>query len=137
VSKIRLAGEEAKVMDDQVAHGYRRPHGHAASAAASVPETASVVGECQEALDTLYHFLDGELTEERRHQIQHHLDDCSPCLEAFDFEAELKIVIARRCRETVPEGLRIRIQVALRDASDSFPGPVEGAQVHLNPDQHW
>ncbi|MHB1536016.1 MAG: mycothiol system anti-sigma-R factor [Acidimicrobiales bacterium] len=73
--------------------------------------------ECQEALDTLYHYLDGELTPEKRYQIQHHLDECSPCLEAFDFEAELKVVIARRCRDQVPESLRLRVAQALADAS--------------------
>jgi mycothiol system anti-sigma-R factor len=79
--------------------------------------------ECQEALDTLYHFLDGELNEERRHQIQVHLDRCSSCLEAFDFEAELKIVVAERCREMVPEALRLRVASALADASKTFPDP--------------
>ena len=49
-------------------------------------------GDCEEALRTLYYFLDGELTPERRQAIQRHLDECSPCLEAFDFEAELKMV---------------------------------------------
>lgn len=73
--------------------------------------------ECQQALDTLYHYLDGELTPERRSAIQRHLDDCSPCLEAFDFEAELKLVVARRCREQVPEHLRVRVALALHEAS--------------------
>jgi mycothiol system anti-sigma-R factor len=81
-------------------------------------------GECQDALDTLYHFLDGELDEERREAIQVHLDRCSSCLEAFDFEAELKLVVAQRCRETVPEHLRRRVAEALADASKGFRGPV-------------
>ena len=34
-------------------------------------------------------------------------------LEAFDFEAELRIVIARKCRDEVPENLRERIHKAL------------------------
>ncbi len=79
--------------------------------------------DCQEALDTLYHFLDGELTEDRRVEIQHHLDRCSPCLEAFDFEAELKIVIAKRCRDQVPDHLRTRVAQALAEASKTFDGP--------------
>lgn len=78
--------------------------------------------ECQEALDRLYFFLDGELTEERRSAIQYHLDGCSPCLEAFDFEAELKMVVGQRCREAVPEHLRQRVAEALAEASRSFPG---------------
>jgi mycothiol system anti-sigma-R factor len=86
----------------------------------AVPGSGS---ECQEALDTLYHFLDGELTEIRRSEIQQHLDRCSPCLEAFDFEAELKVVIARRCRDQVPDHLRIRVALALVEASKTFDSP--------------
>ena len=75
--------------------------------------------DCEEAIHTLYSFLDGELTVERRLEIQRHLEECSPCLEAFDFEAELKIVVARCCRDQVPEGLRQRIADVLAQASQS------------------
>jgi mycothiol system anti-sigma-R factor len=79
--------------------------------------------DCQEAIHTLYHFLDGELTEDRRLEIQRHLKECSPCLEAFDFEAELKIVIATKCRDQVPPALMDRVAQALFEASTSWPGP--------------
>jgi mycothiol system anti-sigma-R factor len=69
---------------------------------------------CQEAIATLYSFLDGELTPDRREQIQNHLEECGPCFEAFDFEAELKALIARKCRDEVPEALRRRVAEALR-----------------------
>ena len=81
-------------------------------------------GECEDALRTLYRFLDGELTPDRRLAIQHHLDECAPCLEAFDFEAELKIVVARCCRDQVPEGLRHKIEVVLAQASQIRRRPV-------------
>jgi mycothiol system anti-sigma-R factor len=74
--------------------------------------------DCQEAMQTLYHFLDGELTDDRRKIIQRHLEECSPCLDAFDFEAELKAVIARNCRDQVPEHLRQRVLRALMEAQD-------------------
>jgi mycothiol system anti-sigma-R factor len=77
---------------------------------------------CREAIDTLYHFLDGELTLQRRQEIAVHLDECAPCLDAFDFEAELKAVIARKCRDQVPEALRQRIRRALSEASGNHPG---------------
>jgi mycothiol system anti-sigma-R factor len=64
---------------------------------------------CDEALAELYTFLDNELTVEMRVRIERHLNDCSPCLEAFDFEAELRQVVRHRCRDQVPEGLRLRI----------------------------
>ena len=81
--------------------------------------------QCREALDTLYWYLDGELTSERRVTIRHHLEDCSPCLGAFDFEAELKAVIAKRCRDQVPDALRRRVAEALADAS-GHAGPADG-----------
>lgn len=65
--------------------------------------------ECDKAIRELYTFLDGELTVEKRTAISAHLDGCHPCLEAFDFEAELRIVVARHCREQVPEQLRERV----------------------------
>ncbi|HET9690514.1 MAG TPA: mycothiol system anti-sigma-R factor [Acidimicrobiales bacterium] len=82
--------------------------------------------ECQQALDTLYHFLDGELTADRRAEIQRHLDRCSPCLEAYDFEAELKLIVARRCRDQVPESLRVRVSLALFEASRTLGGDGDG-----------
>ena len=58
--------------------------------------------DCREAIHIIYHYLDGELTDDRRREIQHHLDDCLPCLEAYDFEAELRILIQRKCRDDGP-----------------------------------
>ena len=69
--------------------------------------------ECREALEALYVYLDGELTEERRIIIKGHLDDCPSCGDAFDFTVELRQVVAQRCREEVPEALRLRIAQAL------------------------
>jgi mycothiol system anti-sigma-R factor len=69
--------------------------------------------DCNETIERLYTFLDGELTEERRKEIQIHLDDCSPCLDAFDFEAELRIVISSRCKDHVPDTLRERVLEAI------------------------
>ena len=73
---------------------------------------------CYEAVEQLYLYLDGELTYERRVVIAAHLADCPPCGDAFDFEAELRVVIAQRCRERVPEGLRARVYEALRRLED-------------------
>ncbi len=76
-------------------------------------------GNCDDALHELYTFLDGELTDDRRSQIRTHLDDCSPCLEVFDFEAELRIVIKHKCVEQVPDALRQRIFDSLGAAETS------------------
>jgi mycothiol system anti-sigma-R factor len=78
--------------------------------------------DCTDAVHVLYQFLDGELTEVRRLEIQTHLQACLPCWEAFDFEAELKIFVGKRCRETAPDGLKERVIRSL--AGD--PEPPEG-----------
>lgn len=70
--------------------------------------------DCAEVVHRLYHFLDGELTDERRVEIRRHLDECGPCLEAFDFEAELRQIVASRCRDHVPERLRERVASAIQ-----------------------
>jgi mycothiol system anti-sigma-R factor len=71
-------------------------------------------GNCDDSLHELYEFIDGELTDDKRAAIQQHLDDCPPCYEAFDFEDELRRVIARKCQDKVPESLRQRIADAIR-----------------------
>ena len=82
--------------------------------------------DCAEVVRDLYFFLDGEITESVRQRIKVHLDDCSPCLEAFDFEAELRQMISLRCREEPPAELRARITSVLQVEFPSFgipPGP--------------
>ena len=69
--------------------------------------------DCDDTIERLYHYLDGELTDSRREDIKRHLDECGPCLGAFDFEAELRVVIASRCKDHVPDNLRKRVHEAL------------------------
>jgi len=66
-------------------------------------------GNCDEAISSLYSFLDRELTADEMVRIRTHLEDCSPCLEAFDFEAELRIVVKAKCNESLPSGLMDRL----------------------------
>ena len=81
------------------------------------------MSDCNETLRELYLFLDGQLTDEDRAHIQQHLDDCSPCLAAFDFEAELREVVRCRCTDQVPESLRARIAHALEREPEASPEP--------------
>ncbi len=71
--------------------------------------------DCRASLTELYGFLDGELTFERRTIIRGHLDACHGCLETYDFEAELRLVVSTCCREKeLPPGLKERIAQVLR-----------------------
>lgn len=80
--------------------------------------------DCSEAVERLYYFLDGELTLERRAVIQRHLDECADCIEAYEFEAELRMAVSRGCREQVPDQLRLRIAKALAIEPPPSPSPL-------------
>ena len=75
---------------------------------------AGFVG-CDETIERLYFYLDGELTEQRRIEIARHLDMCGPCVGAYGFESELRRVIANRCKDHVPDTLIVRVAEALRN----------------------
>jgi mycothiol system anti-sigma-R factor len=80
------------------------------------PEVAGFVG-CDETIERLYSYLDGELTEVRRVEIARHLDLCGPCVGAYGFETELRKVIAMRCKDRVPDALIKRVADALQNES--------------------
>ena len=86
----------------------------------SAPGPADLFGvqvNCEEAVHELYTYLDGELTEVRREEIRIHLDYCGPCGGAAEFEAELRRVIANRCKDRVPESLIRRVAEAIEEES--------------------
>jgi anti-sigma factor (TIGR02949 family) len=70
-----------------------------------------MMGDCNETLRELERFLDHELTEPTLAAIQGHLDGCLDCLSAYDFHAELRIVIQEKCRsDEMPPGLLTKIE---------------------------
>lgn len=67
--------------------------------------------DCSQTLKELDMFLDSELSDATRDTIRHHLDGCPDCLSAFDFHAELKQVIQKKCQENeMPADLLSRIE---------------------------
>jgi mycothiol system anti-sigma-R factor len=72
------------------------------------------MADCNETLREMEAFLDGELTEDTTIALHAHLEGCRDCLQAFDFQAELKTVIAEKCRrDQMPPGLLARIERCL------------------------
>jgi mycothiol system anti-sigma-R factor len=69
--------------------------------------------DCDGAMVRVYHYLDGEMTVWKRRAIRRHLDECPPCAEGFEFEVEIRRVIAVSCSEEAPAELRSRIGRAL------------------------
>jgi mycothiol system anti-sigma-R factor len=81
--------------------------------------------DCDEAIVRIYQYLDGELTVWRRSAISRHLDECPPCAHGFDFEIELRQVVASKCRDEVPPELKRRIALAIGITEEEHRGGPE------------
>ena len=69
------------------------------------------MADCEDTIRELDAYLDGELPDDVRSHIHSHLDGCMDCLQAFDFQAELKQAIRRKCsNDELPPGLLNRIE---------------------------
>jgi mycothiol system anti-sigma-R factor len=69
---------------------------------------------CLNCLQTLYPYIDRELTDAEIQQVQIHLEACPPCLHLFHFEDSLRRLVKVRCHEQrAPDSLRTRIQAQL------------------------
>ena len=77
------------------------------------------MANCNETLRELDAFLDGELSDETQRHIHAHLEHCVDCHQAFDFHAELKLAIQRKCRtDALPTGLMARIETCFNQDFD-------------------
>jgi anti-sigma factor (TIGR02949 family) len=66
--------------------------------------------DCDDLLHELDHLLHGELPADRARALKDHLDDCPPCFESADFQAQFKALIAKRCTEEVPSDFKQRLR---------------------------
>ncbi|MGI9577341.1 MAG: mycothiol system anti-sigma-R factor [Microthrixaceae bacterium] len=82
-------------------------------------------GDCEAAVAHLYDYLAGELDEDSMAKVTTHLERCSPCLEAFDFHAELKKVVAHRCSEQMP----LELKAQLIEIVERGGGPSDVAEM--------
>jgi mycothiol system anti-sigma-R factor len=70
--------------------------------------------DCSEVLQRMFFFIDNELADADCTEIEHHLDECGPCLQKYDLEQTIKALVARSCPEHAPEGLRDRVLLQIR-----------------------
>jgi anti-sigma factor (TIGR02949 family) len=77
------------------------------------------MADCKQALQELDAFLDGEISTSTREQIHDHLEGCVDCLQAFEFHAELKAAIRRKCsNDEMPAGLLTKIEMCFDEDFD-------------------
>lgn len=78
------------------------------------------MADCNETLRELYAFLDRELADETSQMVLGHLERCPDCYQAFDFHAELRTMIAMKCRsDELPASLVAKIERCFGDLDDT------------------
>ena len=75
---------------------------------------------CEDAFNKLDDFLDRELSPEEIKLVQKHLDKCTQCAEAYDFEGSMLQCVRRKIEHLdLPSELLNRISKALDEADRS------------------
>lgn len=70
---------------------------------------------CQQVLQRLWQFLDGELDEEDSGKVARHLEECRRCFSRAEFERHLRAMVRRSCEsEQVPPDLKERVNKLLQ-----------------------
>jgi len=69
---------------------------------------------CADFLDRIVYMLDNELDDNEVVAVKLHLEECGPCLEKYDVQRTIKMIVARSCAESAPAELRERVKVRLR-----------------------
>ncbi|MGK8525467.1 mycothiol system anti-sigma-R factor [Nocardia asteroides] len=71
--------------------------------------------DCTAVLADVWLMLDGECDEATRARLQHHMEHCSPCIEAYGIEEKIKSLLSRKCGgDRAPESLRERLTIEIR-----------------------
>ena len=70
--------------------------------------------DCREVLAEVWLLLDQECDEARRRLLEIHLGECQPCLAEYGLDEKLKKLLATRCTEAAPPGLKDRLRDSIR-----------------------
>ncbi len=71
--------------------------------------------DCSAVIADVWLVLDNECDQASRERLQHHLDSCGSCLEAYGIEEQIKSLLSRKCGgERAPETLRQRLTIEIR-----------------------
>ncbi|CAN5598686.1 hypothetical protein BH24ACT5_BH24ACT5_06820 [soil metagenome] len=82
--------------------------------------------DCTQTLHDLEAYLDGELSPEDTAHVLSHIDECLECFHAFDFQAEVKQIIAAKCgNDALPPDLLGQLRIALAPPVEPSPSDPE------------
>jgi len=75
---------------------------------------------CDEVLERVYEYIDGELDPSRVQEIKAHLDDCGPCLREYGLEEAVKAIVKRSCCDPAPIDLRAKVLAHIAAAREEI-----------------
>jgi mycothiol system anti-sigma-R factor len=73
--------------------------------------------KCNEVLEELERFVDGELPAEQFADLAAHIHECPPCLHRADFQTKLKEILRKKCSAASappPEAFIVRVRQTIR-----------------------
>lgn len=72
--------------------------------------------DCEQVLEMVWGYLDGEIDEERYVGIHMHIEKCGECGPRYEFQRKLMALVERKCKEgPIPSNLKQRLFRLLRD----------------------
>jgi len=72
--------------------------------------------QCQEALDKLFEYIDGELPDSDLKRIGEHLKDCPPCEAEHQINEKIRLLVSQAHGDKAPHQLRERVLSTLQAA---------------------
>lgn len=69
---------------------------------------------CDEVLEQLFAYLDGELSADQLATIEHHLEHCRDCFSRAEFERKLRAKVAEAAQAAAPDRLHRRVRMLMR-----------------------
>jgi anti-sigma factor (TIGR02949 family) len=84
---------------------------------------------CSEAVEQLWHYLEHELSESRRTEMEKHLAFCRRCCGELEFAEELRRFLADAARPELPTDVEERLGVFLRNLEDGTASGEEASRA--------
>jgi len=76
--------------------------------------------QCEEALDRLFEYIDGELTDEELLRIGSHLRECPPCEAERRINEKIRVLVSKAHCDQAPHELRQRVLSTIAMARDDI-----------------
>ncbi len=74
--------------------------------------------DCSGVIADVWLLLDNECDVATRERLKEHLEKCSPCLEHYGIEEQIKSLVHRKCGgDRAPDGLRERLSIRIRQTT--------------------